>query len=277
MLVTGCAKPPKSQAILTTQSVGAGGAGVVPHQPMPAKLADAAAEPGREAATAPVSLAGRTLYVETIADLGRLRPGEIILTFDDGPHPAITPRILAILKQYDVRATFFMVGNMARNHAETALLVAEAGHTIGSHSHGHENFVTIGHAASVASVAISEDEIATALRPVGVKPAPFFRFPYLAETRALRADLTDVGFVVFDVDVDSLDYLDQSSDTVLARTLARLDEKGRGIVLFHDIHARTARLLPGFLDALAARGYTVVRAVPKRPALFDMLTVAALR
>jgi hypothetical protein len=64
---------------------------------------------------------------------------------------------------------------------------------------------------------------------------------------------------VLDVDIDSKDYYSDSAKTVLARTLARLDARGSGVVLFHDIHARTIAMLPDFLAALDERGYSVVR------------------
>ena len=98
-------------------------------------------------------------------------------------------------------------------------------------------------------------------RPAGPSRR-FFRFPYLAETRALRADLTGSGIVIFGVDIDSWDYLKQSNERILARTLRRLDAAGRGIVLFHDIQPHTAKLLPAFLHAVRERGFTIVNAVP---------------
>ena len=290
-LVSGCAKPPQDQAELTTQAVASGSVGAVSNQSMPDVLGKAETLPTIlnpktlkalndpsivTGALAMQSIAGRTLYVSSIKDFQKLKPGEIILTFDDGPSPSVTPKILATLKEYGVKATFFMVGNMAKAHSKTAQLVAKAGHTIGSHSHNHENFTAITHDAALNSVDVSEAEIAAALKPVSKKPAPFFRFPYLAQTKGLRADLSGAGLVIFDVDIDSWDYLSQSTDTILNRTLRRLDDKGRGIVLFHDIHSRTAKVLPAFLEALRERGYKVVRAVPKNTSIFDMITLASL-
>ena len=291
-LLAGCAKPPQDEAALTTQALPSEAVGSVSRQAMPAVLDTSSELPTildaktLKALSDPdivtgsidgLGIGGRTLFISSAADFAKLRPGEVILTFDDGPHPTITPKILSTLKAYGVKATFFMVGKMAKAHAETAQLVAKAGHTIGSHTHNHENLSAITYEAALNSVAKSEVEISAALKPGGYKMSPFFRFPYLMETRALKADLTDSGITVFGVDIDSWDYLSQSSDKVLKRTLRRLDEKGKGIVLFHDIHARTAKLLPDFLEALQERGYTVVRAVAKDRSLFDMITIAALR
>lgn len=291
-LLAGCAKPPQDEAVLTTQALPSEDVGAVAHQAMPAALGPPSELPtildaktlttlrDPDIVTGSIEglgIAGRTLYVSSVADFAKLRKGEVILTFDDGPHPTITPKILKTLKAYGVKATFFMVGKMARAHAETAQLVAKAGHTIGSHTHNHENLSAVTYEAALTSITKSEIEISAALKPGGYKLSPFFRFPYLMETRALKADLADSDITVFGVDIDSWDYLSQSTDKVLKRTLRRLDEKGKGIVLFHDIHARTAKLLPDFLDALQEHGYTVVRAVPKSRSLFDMINIAALR
>ncbi len=289
-LLTGCAKPPRQQAELTTQSIPSHEVAAGTNQPMPPPLA---ADGKRTAHAQPVTiaeggkddlltasiggsgLAGRILRIGSSADLETLRPGEVILTFDDGPNPSVTPKILDVLDKYGVKAVFFMVGKMARAYPETAQLVAQAGHAIGSHSYGHENFMVIGHEAAMKSVARADEEISAALRPVGLKPAPFFRFPYMIETRTIRADLIDLGLVIFGLDIDSWDYLTQTPEQIIKRTLRRLEAKGSGIILFHDIQAHTAKLLPDFLDELAARGYTVVRAVPESRSLLGPITLAA--
>ena len=81
--------------------------------------------------------------------------------------------------------------------------------------------------------------------------------------------------VVLDVDIDSKDYYKDSAAVVTARTLERLDARGSGIILFHDIHQRTVDMLPGFLAELEARGYSVVRLVPKAPGVFGRSVITA--
>lgn len=212
-------------------------------------------------------LAGRVLEISSQSDL-KLKPGEVVLTFDDGPSPSYTPRILKALSDHGVYATFFMVGEMADAHPETAQLVAEAGHTIGSHTHDHTQLTKVTEAAAVTQVGAGLNSVQRAIADTGARVAPFFRFPYLADTPALRHILMNAGMVIFDVDVDSKDYIKRTPDQVRENTLRRLDAAGGGIILFHDIHSRTANMLPGFLDALDERGYTVVRVVPKRPGFF---------
>lgn len=93
-------------------------------------------------------------------------------------------------------------------------------------------------------------------------PARFFRFPYLASTPALRQQLASQGIVDVSPTVDSKDYFSSTPDQVRSRAISTLVRRGSGVVLFHDIHQRTVSMLPGFLDDLKARGFSVVRLVP---------------
>lgn len=79
---------------------------------------------------------------------------------------------------------------------------------------------------------------------------------------------------MLDVDIDSKDYYRDTPSVVAQRTISRLDARGSGIILFHDIHQRTVDMLPAFLDQLAQKGYSVVRLVPRNPTIFgrDLIT-----
>lgn len=278
LAAAGCAKPPEPAPSLTSyQPVSRPAPESAPVQKTSALAA--AADRITTGALRPAydgKLAGRTVAIASGADLA-LRPKEIILTFDDGPSPTVTPLVLKALHDAGVKAVFFMVGQMADAHPQTAQMVALAGHTIGSHTHDHDNLAKLSETGAMTEVQTGEASIEKAIAPVGGQVAPFFRFPYLAQTRLLRADLRASGHVIFNIDVDSLDYKSDPSEVVLNRTLDKLDEKGGGIVLFHDIHMRTAKLLPDFLQAIKARGYKVVRAVPVTSPLFKMPTVIASR
>ncbi len=155
-----------------------------------------------------------------------------------------------------------MVGQMAKAYPKIAQEVAEAGHTIGTHTYRHANLRTMSDAAAMAEIRKGAMSVAQALEPIGRRPAPFFRFPYLADTAHLRRDLANEGIVAIDVDIDSKDYFRDAPSTVRERTLHALEKHGRGIILMHDIQARTAAMLPRFLEELQKRGYKVVRLVP---------------
>lgn len=214
-------------------------------------------------------LTGRVLRVDTIDDI-QLRPKEVILTFDDGPAGRNTQTILDALDAKGVKATFFMVGQMARARPAQARSVIARGHTVGSHTNRHPNLATMSHASAVAEIARGE----RALREAGIDDIAFFRFPYLVDTGALRRHLAGRGIVVVDVDIDSKDYFRTSPARVAQRTMDQLRRRGSGIILFHDLHARTAAMLPSFLNMLEREGYTVVAL---RPARGNPLQTVSLR
>ena len=209
----------------------------------------------------PLAFAGRTVIV-TPGEPIKLRPKEVALTFDDGPVPGKTPRILATLDDFKVKATFLMVGEMAAHHPEIAREVAEHGHTIGSHTFDHKNLASISFDAAMADVTRGEKAVAKA---TGTEPG-IFRFPYLSDSRRLRGAIAAKGSFVIDVNVDSNDYFRSSPAEVAARTLSALRKNGGGIILMHDIHARTAAMLPALLTQMKAEGYKIVTLKPKREA-----------
>lgn len=206
-------------------------------------------------------LAGRTIRVDSISDI-RLGPKEVVLTFDDGPVPGKTKTVLDTLDSFGVKATFLMVGQMARAYPQLVRQVAARGHTIGSHTENHANLRAAGYHRAVEQIDHGRRSISTALGPSSRRAAPFFRFPYLADTPALRGHLAANGIVVIDSDIDTKDYFQSSPDQLRKRAIDRVAARGSGIILMHDIHHRTVSMLPGFLADLKARGFKVVHLVP---------------
>nr|WP_042118198.1 polysaccharide deacetylase family protein [Rhizobium etli] len=198
-------------------------------------------------------LAGRTLEVSSIADL-KLQNKEVILSFDDGPIPGRTDKVLAILDQFGVKGAFMMVGEMAEMHPALARKVAEDGNTIGSHTYDHADLTSLDFDAAMAEVVKGELAVTKATGT----DVSFFRFPYLAESHRLRAAIAMRDLVVMDVDIDSKDYFAITPASVTQRTMDLLHRRGHGIILMHDIHKRTATMLPTLLSELEAEGYKVV-------------------
>jgi len=207
----------------------------------------------------PNGLAGRTLNVSSLGDI-KLKHKEVVLTFDDGPVPGKTENILATLDRFGVKATFLMVGEMAQNHPAIAREVLDRGNTIGSHTFRHADLRGLNFDAAVAEFMRGEKAVAKATQT----DVHFFRFPYLSDTRRLRDMLAAREVVVMDVDVDSKDYYKNSPDQVALRTMDALHKRGSGIILMHDIHKRTATLLPALLAQLKSDGYKVVTLRYKR-------------
>ncbi|MGA1801261.1 polysaccharide deacetylase family protein [Rhizobium sp. HT1-10] len=198
-------------------------------------------------------LAGRTLTVSSLHDL-KLADKEVVLSFDDGPMPGKTEKILATLDQFGVKGAFMMVGEMAAAHPAIARKVREDGNTIGSHTYRHADLAGMSFDKAMAEVVKGENAVSKA---VGTD-VNFFRFPYLADTRSLRSAIAERDMIVMDVDVDSKDYFSVKPNAVLQRTMDELHRRGRGIILMHDIHQRTALMLPSLLTRLEKEGYKVV-------------------
>lgn len=263
--MAGCAKPVKTTDVAviadrqTTASV-AHTSSQRSSQPMPNRIFSSS------------QLAGRTLQVASTSDIV-LRPGEVILTFDDGPRAGKTPQILDTLDRYGVKATFLMLGSAARSNPELTQLVARRGHTVGSHTYNHTDLSKLTRQEALDEIVRGEEAVAEALGTENL--SPFFRFPYLSQTGYLRTTLLQGDMVVLDVDIDSKDYYSDTAAVVSRRTLDRLDARGSGIILFHDIHQRTVDMLPGFLAELEARGYSVVRLVPKSNGIFGRSVLTA--
>lgn len=273
-VLAGCAKPPAEQSLMAYSGRAASpeitgsiitGSQTIAQQPMPQRL------------FSPGHLGGRTLAVGSTADI-ILRPREVVLTFDDGPRAGKTGEILATLASFGVKATFLMLGSAAQAHPELAQQVALMGHTVGSHTFNHVDLGSLGRQDALDEIAKGERAVATALAGAGQRLSPFFRFPYLSQTGFLRTNLLQGSTIVLDVDIDSKDYYKETPAVVAERTLDRLEQRGSGIILFHDIHQRTVALLPDFLSALEQRGYSVVRLVPKDNGVFgrDVITADAV-
>ena len=193
-----------------------------------------------------------------------LRPKELVLTFDDGPWPGTTPKVLDALKAECVRATFFLLGRNAEANPALARRALAEGHSVGHHTYGHPllNHMPIDKAEAEINHGIEEDEYAVYGQRRTHPAVPFFRFPGFASSPALLDRVNARGLVVFGADVWASDWDPMGPDQQLRLILARIDQAGRGIVLFHDTKTQTAQMLPAFLRELKRRGYRIVHVVP---------------
>jgi len=193
---------------------------------------------------------------------------ELVLTFDDGPWPATTPKVLDALKHECVQATFFLLGRNAADYPAIARRELAEGHSLGHHTFSHPllSHMSLEKALAEIDRGIAADENAV----YGVKrtePAtPFFRFPGFASSPALLDAVNGRGMVVFGADVWASDWLPMGLEQELHRLLGRIDKVGRGIVLLHDTKRQTAQMLPAFLGELKRRGYRIVHVAPAKAA-----------
>jgi peptidoglycan/xylan/chitin deacetylase (PgdA/CDA1 family) len=245
----------------------------------------AAASPGAPAATPPAPAAAhscpghpnalgvaRTVEVDTTGGPGFgfehfrahdfLRPGEVVLTFDDGPWPQRTQAVLAALAAHCAKAIFFPIGKHATYEPGILKQVAAAGHAIGSHTWSHQNL-----ARKTFEEAKDEIErgISAVAWAVAGPTAPYFRFPALRHPPELVKYLGERNVAIFSTDMDSFDFKMRRPDQVRNSVLAKLKKYGKGMVLMHDFQQATAAAATDLLNDLKEHGYKIVFMKPKFP------------
>jgi peptidoglycan-N-acetylglucosamine deacetylase len=192
-----------------------------------------------------------------------LEAKEVVLTFDDGPQPKYTGPVLETLAHECVKATFFIIGEMAKLYPDWVQREARAGHTIGNHTEHHPRYIDkLSQERGIAEIVDGGRHIEEALAPTEFKMAPFFRFPGFRHTEALDQYVNKQGYIAVGADFPADDWTFIGPETVLKRAMDRLEKRGSGILLLHDIHQRTATILPKLLRELKARGYKIVQMVP---------------
>ena len=194
-----------------------------------------------------------------------LNDHEVVLTFDDGPLPPYTSRILDTLAAECVKATFFLVGNMALGYPKLVRREYNEGHTIAGHSQTHPfTFAKM----SVEQASKEIEDGFESLRTVLGDPkaiAPFFRIPGLLRQTSVENYLASHGYATWSLDFLADDWTHISDKEITRRALERIEARGRGILLLHDIQPATALALPTLLAELKARGYKIVQVVPSTP------------
>jgi peptidoglycan-N-acetylglucosamine deacetylase len=190
-----------------------------------------------------------------------LHDREVVLTFDDGPVPPHTARVLDLLKAQCVQATFFIVGAMAHLHPSLVRRAYDEGHSIGTHTQDHP----VRALSTERMQREIDDGIQSTNEALGgiVKAARFFRFPGLIHPSAVEESLASKQIMVWSADIVADDWKRISPAQVFNRAITRLEKAGKGILLLHDIHRRTAVALPKLLTALKKRGFQIVHVIPE--------------
>jgi peptidoglycan/xylan/chitin deacetylase (PgdA/CDA1 family) len=162
------------------------------------------------------------------------RPGELALTFDDGPNPACTPRLLDLLGQYGIKGTFFLVGSFAEQEPQLTKRIAEAGHLIGNHSWSHPNL-------SLSAPARIRDELrrtSETLEQLIGKPVRYFRPPFGARRPYVFRTARAMGMTPVLWNAMTSDWEEKSSDRIAERLTAKIDTcQSRGLaanIVLHD-------------------------------------------
>ena len=242
--------------------------------PVPAALADCPGHPDALGTS-------RVLAVDASAtpQVGRkhfpvtlpLAPREVVLTFDDGPAPGPTERVLDALRRECVRAAFFLTGQNAAAHPALARRIPAEGHTVAHHTYSHALLDRRPTAAAEAEIDRGFAAVDQAVygRGSATPVTPFFRFPGFASTPQLLERLKARGIVVFGADLWASDWNPMTPQQQLVLVLERLQRAEGGIILFHDTRAQTAAMVPALLRELQRQGYRIVHvtAAPRHHAV----------
>ncbi|MGE0239249.1 MAG: polysaccharide deacetylase family protein [Parvibaculaceae bacterium] len=190
-----------------------------------------------------------------------LAAGEYVLTFDDGPRKSTTPKILAELRAACLHATFFMVGREAAKYPFVARLVAEAGHSIGSHSYSHRRLKELPYQEALLEMRLGQSAVEWAVFRSRSRPVRLFRFPENAANPDLLEAAARYDMIVASYDVSPEDWRGDAPQNSLKRLRQRLNTVDRGVIVMHDIRDNTVPLLPMVLDELKSRGARIVHLV----------------
>ncbi|MCK1713095.1 MULTISPECIES: polysaccharide deacetylase family protein [unclassified Bradyrhizobium] len=201
---------------------------------------------------------GTMQYRETLP----LKDHEVVLTFDDGPLPKYSNQVLQILADECIKATFFIIGGQAKANPEGVRKLVTAGHTVGTHSMTHPlTFDRMPIEKANAEINGGIEWTSAAMTDPSAL-APFFRIPGLMRAEGVENLLISRGIQVWSADFPADDWRHVSPDRVYQLAIQRLEAKGKGILLLHDIQARTVAALPKIIRDLKARGYRIVHVVP---------------
>ena len=211
---------------------------------LPEPAAAQAAAPAPEPAKGPSRITFSECHVEG---------PYIAFTFDDGPHPTQTPRVLKMLKERNIKATFFCLGKCVAQSPEVAKQIVEEGHEIANHSWDHPQLNKMEEAAVKDQLDRAHNVIK---QTTGVTPT-LMRPPYGAFTTAQRTWANAVwNYKVILWDVDSLDWKHRTP--AKTESIIMKETKNGSIILCHDIHKTTIDAMPATLDALLAKGFKFV-------------------
>ncbi|HEY0412852.1 MAG TPA: glycosyltransferase [Allosphingosinicella sp.] len=210
----------------------------------------------------------KTLPTPYVVRQTGFRPGLVALTFDDGPDPGWTPKILDVLKRKRVPATFFVVGENALGHPSLLNRIVAEGHELGNHSYTHPNMALLSDRAVRLELNATE-RLVEAYTGRGMR---LFRAPYFGDAEPTTADelgpaldAQESGYLNVGLHVDTEDWQRPGAraivDNAVREVMAGNAERSGNVVLLHDgggNRAETVAALPALIDALRARGYRFV-------------------
>ncbi len=178
---------------------------------------------------------------------------EVAITFDAAWGDSDTQEIISVLKKYDAKATFFIVGQWAEKYPESVKAFYDADHAIGAHSYSHSLYSTLSESELLEDLAKTNEVLASV---TGEQP-DLVRTPSGDFNKSVMKTIYSVGLFPIQWDVDSLDYTNISKDKIVSNVLNKV--KNGSIILFHNDVENTPEALDEILKKLTQRGYRFVR------------------
>lgn len=173
----------------------------------------------------------------------------IALTFDDGPSPVTTPKLLDILDSRDVPATFFMLGSMARNNPDIVKRALKEGHEIATHTMYHQNLIRLSASAAQSDI----DEAKSVFNNILGSTPSLTRPPYGNVNDNVRRF---VGTPIILWSVDTLDWKSRNPDAIVSTAASEVHDGA--IILMHDIYDTSVEAVPKLVDTMRQNGYEFV-------------------
>jgi len=200
----------------------------------------------------------------TVYRRGNSDPKKIALTFDDGPDAAYTPEVLSILKQYDVKATFFIVGANGTKNQDLLKQTAANGNEIGNHTFTHPNITGISNSQFSFELNSTESLLASTIG----RHSLLFRPPYAEDVEPVTPEeirpvffATNKGYYTVGMHIDPSDWNSPGVDEIVNRVIDGADNGDGNVVLLHDgggNRSQTIAALPGIIEGLQAKGFDIV-------------------
>ena len=177
----------------------------------------------------------------------------VAMTFDDGPHPSHTPRLLDMLRERNIKATFYVIGNNAKRYPAIMQRMIREGHEVGNHTMSHAYLTKLSDAGIRRELKTAHDAIysITGVHPRTIRP------PYGAvNTRIKNLMYNEFKYPSIMWSVDPQDWKKPGVSVVTSRLVN--GARNGGILLAHDIHSPTIQAMPGTLDGLLRKGFRFV-------------------
>jgi polysaccharide deacetylase family sporulation protein PdaB len=195
---------------------------------------------------------------EVVYYSGSTSSKEIALTFDDGPDTNYTVQILDILKQYSIKATFFVVGTRAQAHPDIIKRIVKEGHVIGNHTWDHSDLSK----ATSEQIELEVNKTEQVLDSISGLHTNIFRPPYGSASRTVINKIASMGYYIIDWSVDTRDWAGTSPPKIMA--YVKKETRPGGIILQHcaggkgDNLSNTIKVLPNIIQTLKAQNYDFV-------------------